>query len=78
MAVVTEDKYCICVKIKAILGIGSVAIINIFHEVWKNLFPIGWTAKRRKGENGKEALKKLNDGGHQIISKIVTGVETCI
>lgn len=81
-----DDNRCTYQMIQKELNIGSAAIHKIIHEelhmkkVVSRWVPHNLTEhqKQERVRISKETLKLLNDGGHRIISKIVTGDETYI
>ncbi|GFW19640.1 histone-lysine N-methyltransferase SETMAR [Trichonephila clavipes] len=77
-----DDNHCTYQMIQKELNFGSTAIYKIIHEelhmkkvvccwVSHNLS----TRKRSVPKSIRKSLKLLNNGGHRIISKIVTGIK---
>ncbi|XP_042906074.1 histone-lysine N-methyltransferase SETMAR-like [Parasteatoda tepidariorum] len=84
--ILKDDIRCTCQIMQKELNFGSAAIHKIIHEelhmkkVVCRWVPHNLTEhqKEERVRISKETLKLLNDGGHRIISKIVTGDETYI
>lgn len=83
---ITEDPHCTYSAIQTTLGIGSAAVSKILHEELRmRKIVCRWVPHQltefQKSERvriSKETLNLLENGGHRIISKIVTGDETYI
>ncbi|XP_071037148.1 histone-lysine N-methyltransferase SETMAR-like [Parasteatoda tepidariorum] len=81
-----DDNRCTYQIIQKEHNIGSAAIHKIIHEeLYMKKVVCPWVphnlTEHKKEERvriSKETLKMLNDGGHRIISKIITGDETYI
>lgn len=83
---IEEDPRCTYQMIEETLGIGSATVHTILHEhLHLKKVVMRWVPHQltdfQKAERVRicrETLKMLNDGGHRIISKIITGDETYI
>ncbi|GFV07970.1 uncharacterized protein TNCV_2772281 [Trichonephila clavipes] len=81
-----DDNSCTYQMIRKELNIGSAALHKIIHEelymkkVVCRRVPHNLSEHQKEGRVriNKETLKLLNDGGHHIIPKTVTGDETYI
>ncbi|XP_015924023.3 histone-lysine N-methyltransferase SETMAR-like [Parasteatoda tepidariorum] len=84
--ILKDDNHCTDQIMQKEFNIGSTAIHKIIHdELHMKKVVCRWVPHNRlehqKEERvriSKETLKLLNDGGHRIISKIITGDETYI
>ncbi|GFU34158.1 uncharacterized protein TNCV_3199501 [Trichonephila clavipes] len=79
-----DDNHCTYQMIPKEINFGSAAIYKIIHEeLHMKKVACRWVphnlTEHQKEESvriSKKSLKLLNDGGHRIISKTVTGDET--
>ncbi|GFX39033.1 uncharacterized protein TNCV_3426191 [Trichonephila clavipes] len=75
-----DDNRCTKQIIQKELDLGSTTIYKVIHEeLHKKKVVCHWVphniTEHQKEESIKKSLKLLKDGGHRIISKIVTGDE---